>query len=76
MARVFGIARSRLALRESFVIRYSPQTQPSLGIHRDGTLLSCNVLLNGERGAAAAPPRAPRPPARSPTCSACRCLVP
>ncbi|KAL1526904.1 hypothetical protein AB1Y20_015595 [Prymnesium parvum] len=46
MSRVFDIPLEKLVLREAFVIRYSPQTQASLGVHRDGTLLSCNILLN------------------------------
>ena len=42
----------RLALRESFVVRYEPSGQPSLAFHRDSTLLSCNVLLSSRGGAA------------------------
>ena len=64
MSHVFGIALGRLALREAFVIRYSPQTQPSLGIHRDGTLLSCNLLLNRVTPTAFDPSR------RNPHCGA------
>ena len=45
-SELFGIARHRLALRESFVVRYEQALQPSLVLHKDATLLSCNVLLN------------------------------
>ena len=35
-----------LALKEAFVVRYTAGGRAALGLHRDGTLLSCNVLLN------------------------------
>ena len=35
--RLYDIAPSRLALRESFVVRYEPQLQPSLALHKDAT---------------------------------------
>ena len=50
IARLYDIAPSRLALRESFVVRYEPQLQPSLALHKDATLLSCNVLLSHHEG--------------------------
>ena len=45
MSQLFCIPLPTLSHRETFLVRYSQQTQPSLGMHRDGTLLSCNVLL-------------------------------
>jgi hypothetical protein len=50
MARVFGIARERLALREGFVAMYGTGgcMQRALGMHKDGTLLACTLLLNPE----------------------------
>jgi len=49
-SEMFGIAQHRLALRESFVVRYEQALQPALVLHKDATLLSCNVLLNDAAG--------------------------
>ena len=48
MACVFGIGRERLALREGFVAMYGTGgcMQRALGMHKDGTLLACTLLLN------------------------------
>ena len=49
MGRAFGISPSRLSLREAFVACYRAVDacgQAGLGMHRDGTLLSCSCLLN------------------------------
>ena len=51
MGAAFGISPSRLHLCEAFIVRYETcdedggVSQPSLGYHRDDTLLSLNVLL-------------------------------
>lgn len=50
MARRFGIPAHRLRTREAFVVQYCADgagARAGLELHRDGTLLSCNVLLNG-----------------------------
>ena len=46
MAAAFGLAAADLRLHECFVVRYEPGGQPALELHKDGTLLSCNFLLN------------------------------
>lgn len=45
LSTLYGIPLERLALRESFVVRYEASGQPALALHKDSTLLSCNVLL-------------------------------
>lgn len=51
MGRRFGIASGRLRVREAFFVQYCADgagARAGLELHRDGTLLSCNVALNGE----------------------------
>lgn len=59
MERLFELAPGALRVKEAFFIKYEAapegsergRCQPGLELHRDGTLFSCNVHLNG--GAAA-----------------------
>jgi len=37
---------SRLAFRDLFFVRYSAAGQPGLALHRDGSVISFNILLN------------------------------
>ena len=46
MAACFGIEPSALRLQECFGVRYEPNGQAQLAIHRDGTMFSFNLLLN------------------------------
>ena len=44
---VYGLSPERLSLREGFVVLYDhSDAQRELGLHKDGTLLACTVLLN------------------------------
>ena len=46
LSQLFGIDVARLRAREVFFVKYSAQGQSKLGPHRDGHLLSFNVLMS------------------------------
>eukprot|EP00467_Chlorarachnion_reptans_P023358 CAMPEP_0114491364 /NCGR_PEP_ID=MMETSP0109-20121206/2961_1 /TAXON_ID=29199 /ORGANISM="Chlorarachnion reptans, Strain CCCM449" /LENGTH=333 /DNA_ID=CAMNT_0001668093 /DNA_START=91 /DNA_END=1090 /DNA_ORIENTATION=+ len=48
VARKYKLSFAALKIRDAFYVKYSsdPGAQRGLGLHRDGSLLSCNVLLN------------------------------
>mmetsp|Transcript_28024 Transcript_28024/g.38729 ORF Transcript_28024/g.38729 Transcript_28024/m.38729 type:complete len:110 (-) Transcript_28024:151-480(-) len=46
IAKAFELLPQSLRIRDAFFVKYDVNGQKGLGFHRDGTLLSCNVLLN------------------------------
>ena len=46
LGAAFGVAPSELLVCECFFVRYTPGAQSSLAPHRDGHLLSFNILLS------------------------------
>ncbi|GAB5362275.1 hypothetical protein AAMO2058_000783500 [Amorphochlora amoebiformis] len=48
MAKAFDLKAESLRIRDYFFVKYEAGNgnQSGLGLHRDGSLLSCNVLLN------------------------------